>query len=157
MVFVAPVLNPAGWLRPFKFFFHSPLGGTITRIALKRFADTAFVERFLSGSKLPTEPYRTLYLEQPTFKGTARSYLSMARSDMFNDYTTCYRAAAATGKPLLVIRGAQDRVVKPETVEKIAEIVARTKVVTLENAGHMAATQVTEEFNRTILEFLSGR
>jgi pimeloyl-ACP methyl ester carboxylesterase len=57
----------------------------------------------------------------------------------------------------LVIHGDDDRVMKLELGEMIHEGIKGSKLKILEGCGHSPTVQMTEEFNNTLIEFLSAK
>jgi len=56
----------------------------------------------------------------------------------------------------LVITGTDDRVIKPVSSEVIASLVPKAKLVKVSGGGHSFSIEMSGEFNREVLDFLSS-
>lgn len=65
-------------------------------------------------------------------------------------------AATRIDVPTLAVRGGQSRVVSPEGVAHLAELIPHAGYVDVAAAGHMVAGDKNDEFNAVILEFLAS-
>ena len=65
-------------------------------------------------------------------------------------------AARLIDIPTLVVRGGQSRVVSPEGVAHLAELIPHAGYVDVAAAGHMVAGDQNDEFNAVIREFLAS-
>jgi pimeloyl-ACP methyl ester carboxylesterase len=65
-------------------------------------------------------------------------------------------AARLIDIPTLVVRGGQSRVVSPEGVAHLAELIPHAGYVDVTAAGHMVAGDQNDEFNAIIREFLAS-
>ena len=65
-------------------------------------------------------------------------------------------AARLIDIPTLVVRGGQSRVVSPEGVAHLAELIPHAGYVDVASAGHMVAGDQNNEFNEVIREFLAS-
>ncbi len=54
----------------------------------------------------------------------------------------------------LVVTGSEDRVVPPESSKRLAEEIPNSRIVTLEETGHLLFIEKAEEFNKIVLNFL---
>jgi len=60
----------------------------------------------------------------------------------------------AIKSPTLVIAGTDDRVIKPSSSNVIANLVLEAKLVMVKGGSHGFSGEMSNEFNRTILDFL---
>jgi len=56
--------------------------------------------------------------------------------------------------PTLILVGAEDAITPVADSEKVNELIANSRLVVLENAGHVSNLERTEQFNEALLEFL---
>ncbi|HET6980006.1 MAG TPA: alpha/beta fold hydrolase [Pyrinomonadaceae bacterium] len=59
--------------------------------------------------------------------------------------------------PTLILVGAEDAITPVADSEKMSEMIAGSRLVVLENAGHVSNLERTEKFNEAVLDFLSDR
>jgi pimeloyl-ACP methyl ester carboxylesterase len=57
--------------------------------------------------------------------------------------------------PTLVVRGGQSRVVSPEGVAHLAELIPHAEYVDVAEAGHMVAGDSNDDFNAVVRRFLA--
>lgn len=57
--------------------------------------------------------------------------------------------------PTLILVGAEDAITPVSHSEKMNELIAGSRLVVLENAGHVSNLERTEKFNEAVLDFLS--
>ncbi|HEX6649085.1 MAG TPA: alpha/beta fold hydrolase [Pyrinomonadaceae bacterium] len=81
-------------------------------------------------------------------EGTAAALLGMAQRD---DQT---QLLPQISSPVLILVGAEDAITPAVDSEKMHNAIARSRLVVLENAGHVSNLERTEEFNQHLLEFL---
>ena len=81
-------------------------------------------------------------------EGTAAALLGMAQRD---DQT---QLLAQISSPALIIVGAEDAITPVADSEKMHKAIAGSRLVVLENAGHVSNLERTEEFNQHLLDFL---
>jgi pimeloyl-ACP methyl ester carboxylesterase len=58
--------------------------------------------------------------------------------------------------PTLVLTGAKDRVVKPESSNTLSQKIPNAKLVKIENGSHMICWEVSKVFNKEVLDFLKS-
>jgi len=58
--------------------------------------------------------------------------------------------------PTLVIWGRYDELASPETADRLHRDIPNSKLVWIEDAGHLPQLEKPEEFNRAVAEFLGG-
>ena len=57
--------------------------------------------------------------------------------------------------PLMVVTGADDKLIPPSESTAMAEIVPGARLIMLPNAGHLVSLEAAEPFNAALLEFLT--
>lgn len=58
--------------------------------------------------------------------------------------------------PTLVIVGTGDRVVKPSSSEVMAKLIPNARLVNIENGSHVISAEMSNRFNREVLDFLKN-
>ncbi len=81
-------------------------------------------------------------------EGTAAALLGMAQRD---DQT---QLLSQISSPVLIVVGAEDAITPVADSEKMHNAIAGSRLVVLENAGHVSNLERTEEFNQHLLDFL---
>jgi len=81
-------------------------------------------------------------------QGTAAALLGMAQRD---DQTQLLPQISA---PALIIVGAEDAITPVADSEQMHKAIAGSRLVVLENAGHVSNLERTEQFNQHLLDFL---
>ena len=81
-------------------------------------------------------------------EGAAAALLGMAERD---DQTSLLSKIAA---PTLILVGAEDAITPVADSEKMHNAIAGSRLVVLENAGHVSNLERTEEFNKHLIDFL---
>jgi 3-oxoadipate enol-lactonase len=81
-------------------------------------------------------------------EGTAAALLGMAQRD---DQT---QLLPQISSPVLIVVGAEDAITPVADSEKMHNAIAGSRLVVLENAGHVSNLERTEEFNQHLLDFL---
>ena len=81
-------------------------------------------------------------------EGAAAALLGMAQRD---DQTALLSQISV---PTLILVGAEDAITPVADSEKMNNAIARSRLVVLENAGHVSNLERTEEFNKNLLDFL---
>ena len=81
-------------------------------------------------------------------EGTAAALLGMAQRD---DQT---QLLPQISSPALIVVGAEDAITPVADSEKMHNAIAGSRLVVLENAGHVSNLERTEEFNKHLLDFL---
>lgn len=56
--------------------------------------------------------------------------------------------------PALVLNGAEDRIVTPESARELARSIPDSRYVEIEGSGHLLFIEKAEEFNETVISFL---
>ena len=77
------------------------------------------------------------------------------------DYEACSRfdLSGRVGEiavPVLVVSGAEDRMVPPEASKELHRAIPGSRMVLVPGAGHMLPMERAEEFNRVLGEFVRG-
>src|SRR5215211_2120312 len=91
---------------------------------------------------------RDMMLKQKP-EGAAGALLGMAERD---DQTELLASITA---PTLIVVGAEDAITPPADSEKMHRAIADSRLVVLENAGHVSNLERTEQFNDALLEFVN--
>ena len=81
-------------------------------------------------------------------EGAASALLGMAERE---DQTPLLSKIAS---PTLILVGAEDAITPVADSEKMQHAIAGSRLVVIENAGHVSNLERTEEFNKNLLEFL---
>ena len=81
-------------------------------------------------------------------EGTVAALLGMAQRD---DQT---QLLPQISSPALIIVGAEDAITPVADSEKMHKAIAGSRLVVLENAGHVSNLERTEQFNQHLLDFL---
>jgi len=81
-------------------------------------------------------------------EGAAAALRGMAERD---DHTS---SLSKISVPALILVGAEDAITPVADSEKMHEAIAGSRLVVLENAGHVSNLERTEEFNLALLDFL---
>jgi 3-oxoadipate enol-lactonase len=81
-------------------------------------------------------------------EGAAAALLGMAERD---DQTS---SLPQISSPTLILVGAEDAITPVADSEKMHEAIAGSRLVVLENAGHVSNLERTEQFNKALLDFL---
>ena len=81
-------------------------------------------------------------------EGAAAALLGMAERDDLTELLS-----RITTKTLILV-GAEDAITPPADSEKMHNAIAGSRLVVLENAGHVSNLERTEEFNEALMDFL---
>ncbi len=96
---------------------------------------------------------------RPQFFDQLKKSLSLANTNvLYNDLSACNKLNLAheTGKiamPVLVICGAEDKMMPPDFSRQITENISGAKLCLIEGAGHMVMIERPKEFNETLNKF----
>ncbi len=159
LVLVAPVnpWSPHGKrLAPFAV---SPVGSILFRHTIERWRvlDYIWLRRLFSeGAKIPPDSlagYRMPILKNHGFRHAA-NILKTWTADLAQ-----LEAALPTIRdyPTLLVWGEQDRAVHFGSAEPLRKTFSNARLVSFPGVGHVPYEEVPEEFNRVMIEFLTGR
>jgi len=101
------------------------------------------LERFAALEAAQDRPERAFRLA-----GAAAALRGMAQRD---DQT---RLLSEISSPALILVGAEDAITPVADSEKMHHAIAGSRLVVVENAGHVSNLERTEQFNKALLEFL---
>lgn len=117
-------------------------------IYLRKFLPILFTEEFLQTNLGLPKIVVSLILEAPTqIEGLLNQQKAIAEFD------TCERLSQIKAQTL-VLAGKRDVLIPPENGQILADGIPRSKLVYLENSGHMLMEEA-DEVTKIILEFLS--
>ena len=159
LILVAPVnpWSPHGKrLAP---FLVTPLGSLIFRHTIERWRrlDYLWLRRlFADGAKIPPDSlagYRIPVLKNHAFRHAA-NILRNWTADLAE-----LEAALPTIRdyPTLLIWGTKDRAVKFASAEPLRRNFSNARLVAFDGVGHLPYEEASEDFNRTLTEFLSAQ
>ena len=137
--------------------------------ALKLFRLPLIGEWLMSGKVLPmlqsragdlfeplpdAESYVARYLEQMTYDGFARSFLSMIRSDALGDYRDAYRRVGAQDHPVLLVWGNADTEITAEAIAEARAALPGVEYHELDGVGHGSVVERPDLINELLVAFL---
>lgn len=129
----------------------------IGEIALRLFGISSMKKRV--SQWLAYHPNRNqmipLFEKQMTYQGFQRAFLSMARSDAFNDYSTAYQSVGQQKHNSLLIWGTQDSEVKKEIIDNIRSLMPSIQLIEIESAGHGIVFEAPEKISQIVTAFLA--
>lgn len=79
----------------------------------------------------------------------------LAQGEACARHHTADRLPLITAKTLVIV-GTGDRVIKPSSSEEIAKLIPNAKLVKIENGSHGFPGEMSNRFNREVLDFLTG-
>jgi pimeloyl-ACP methyl ester carboxylesterase len=89
-------------------------------------------------------------------EGTTRASLEILRRNFFNTLDAEIRALGDLDIPVLIVWGRHDRSVPLSSGEIMHRIIDGSRLEVLENASHLANFDRAEDFNRMLVDFLTG-
>ncbi len=101
------------------------------------------------------EVYLRRYTEQMTYRGFARSLLSMVRSDALGDFRDAYRVVGAQHRPVQLIWGSADTEITSAAIADARAALGAVDYHQLDGAGHGAVVEQPDRINDLLVEFLS--
>ncbi len=107
-----------------------------------------------NGDLLTNEVFERMTRYQK-IEGTTRAALHILRKDFFNTLEVEIRALAGLDIPTLIVWGRKDRSVPLESGTKMHDILKGSQLEILEDAGHLANFDQSEDFNRIVIDFLT--
>ena len=116
---------------------------------IREFVKNCFGSKYLSGKK---DAYKNLedYFAKSNPAGVIGCLIAMTGR------TDTSEAISKFKLPALLICGQEDKLTPPEVMKSVAAKISNAKFVTISGAGHMTPIENPEEFNKTVLSFLSG-
>ncbi|MEN8120248.1 MAG: alpha/beta hydrolase [Bacteroidota bacterium] len=149
LVLVSPLINnfklPAIFQIPIIGEFIARLIGVKTIV--KRF------NNLIEGNP-NAEKYKSLFIEQTTYKGFQQSLLSMLRNDAVRDYTKAYQKLAKQDREIMLIWGTNDTEITKEMIKDIRSFLPHLMFKPVEGVGHGIVFQKPEKINSLIIDFL---
>ena len=158
LVLVAPVnpWSPHG--KRFAPFLGSPFGSMLLRhtIARWRSLDYLWLRRmFGDGSKIPPDSLQGYRI--PVVKNHALAHGSLVVRNWTADLAELETALPKIRDyPTLIIWGKKDRAVHFQSAEPLRRNFRDARLVALEGVGHLPYEEAPEEFNRALVDFLTG-
>ncbi len=158
LVLVAPV-NP--WSQHGKRlapFVGSPFGSMLFRLTIERWRSLDYLwlrRMFGDTSKIPPDSldgYR-----MPVFKNHALRHASLVVRNWAPDLAELETSLPTIRDyPTLIIWGTKDRAVHFQSAEPLLRNFREARLVALEGVGHLPYEEAPEEFNRALVDFLTG-
>lgn len=71
--------------------------------------------------------------------------------------TGCITGKRARARPTLILWGQHDALLPPSDGELLDRLVPNSRLVVLDESGHIPQLEQADEFNEALREFLSGR
>lgn len=96
------------------------------------------------------------YRETIRFRGSRRAVLRSLRHMPLASYAAGFDALGALGKPVLLVWGRHDAVVPFPNAERVKERVRASRLVVVEDAGHIPNWERPEVVNAALVDFLGG-
>jgi pimeloyl-ACP methyl ester carboxylesterase len=97
------------------------------------------------------------YREQAEYRGFRRALLATARDFIARDPMPLFEAAAAAGKPMLLIWGERDNTMPVAASDRLREVLDDPEFLLVRGAGHVPHAQRPDIVNPAIVRFLRGR
>jgi len=158
LVLVAPV-NP--WSQHGKRlapFVGSPFGSMLFRLTIERWRSLDYLwlrRMFGDTSKIPPDSldgYR-----MPVFKNHALRHASLVVRNWAPDLAELETSLPKIRDyPTLIIWGTKDRAVHIQSAEPLRRNFRDARLVALEGVGHLPYEEAPEDFNRALVDFLTG-
>jgi pimeloyl-ACP methyl ester carboxylesterase len=139
-------------------FLASPGGSLLFRHTIERWRalDYLWLRRlFADGAKIPPDSlrgYRMPVIENHVFRHAAHILKSWT-ADLADLETALPRIR---NYPTLLIWGTKDRAVHFESAEALRRNFRNARMVAFEGVGHLPYEEAPEEFNRALIDFLTG-
>jgi pimeloyl-ACP methyl ester carboxylesterase len=151
LVLIAPLVNSVA--NPTVELLKTPvLGPVLLRVVgIGRFKKRAAVF-FAMGPDAAR--YGRLFAEQFTWEGTERALISMLKTDALGDYRPEYRAAASSGRAVLIIRGNADTEITADAIAQARRAMPLARYIELPGIGHGAVLQAAKRVSRLTVDFL---
>ena len=111
---------------------------------------------WIHNPELITEEYFAKVSRFQQIKGTTESMLTILRKDFFNTLDNEIQALAELNIPTLIIWGRWDQSVPLDSGHKMHQILKGSRLEILEEAGHLANFDQSDQFNALVLDFLEN-
>jgi len=115
----------------------------------------------LRGSRLrpphqrPKPNWVAQYRPQMRYEGFGRALHSTIVHALSVDLSMLYRKAGATGIPVLVVWGKQDRTAPISLSSTVLDAIPQAEFVPIDSSGHMPHIEQASRFNALFLDFLN--
>ena len=158
LILVAPVnpWSPHG--KRFAPFLGTPFGSMLFRntIARWRSLDCLWLRRmFGDGSRIPTDSLEGYRI--PVLKNHSLAHGSLVVRNWTADLTELETALPKIRDyPTLIIWGTKDRAVHFQSAEPLRRNFRDARLVAFEGVGHLPYEETPEDFNRALVDFLTG-
>ena len=150
------LVDPAGFPMPMplamKLLRVPGLGEYLMRVAGDRSIREGMGSNFFDAGLLPEFARR--FAVQLQYRGFQQGQLSTLRHMPLEGLAESYRAVGSAGTPVLLIWGAEDKVIPFETSEKALAAIPQAELLAVERAGHTPNYERPELVNPAMLAFL---
>lgn len=123
------------------------IGGVLSPDVATRIESTRAFLRLLTARPLDDDVFET------TLAGSMMVPAEV-RAAMFDRAFDNEELLAGVDVPVLVIQGADDRIVRPSAAERFAGVIPGTEPLLYQGVGHMPFLEDSERFNRDLAEFV---
>lgn len=121
---------------------------------MKMFGDRT-LPRALDRMSLPADaPYRSLYLDQMTYRGYKRALLSTLRNFPLMTLEPVYRRVGVLGRPCLLFWGTADHVLPFAHHDLFLKALPQTEFHAVEGGDHTTCCENADEVNPILVVFL---
>ena len=152
LVLIAPVVNRYKVPRTLRL---PMVGELVLRLAGLRIMRKRFAE--LAATFPDFARYQELFVEQTTYKGFHRAFLSMMRSDALGNYDAVYRAVGGQDRDILLIWGEKDAEITAEMIADMKRFLPNLLFKPVAGAGHGIVLEKPDMVNEMVIEFLRGK
>ena len=153
IVLVSPALNildsDSPLTGPLRLLRIPCIGKTLYRLLIRR----KIQERAMA---LIGAPCGEIFMSQFRCKGTERALFSQFRSDAYGDYREATRSAAAAIKDILLIRGTNDSDITEAMIAEARSNLPGCAFEELSGSGHNPGADMTEKFNRLLVDYIGS-
>ncbi len=95
-----------------------------------------------------------MFRNQLKLAGFGRSLLSLVRSDALGDQRDSYRSIGGLSKPIMFVRGADDRIMTDAQLDELLLLLPQATVKIVDRASHALMLTHPREVARQVIEFL---
>jgi pimeloyl-ACP methyl ester carboxylesterase len=152
LVLVAPMINSIKNDTNFKLMRIPAVGEFLTRLIAVKIMSQRAAELMQKSPK--AAEYARMFKDQTQFKGFEKASLSMARSDVWADYTADFQTVGRQERPVLLIWGTADGDISPQMVQDIQKALPKVQFKQLDGIDHDPQVEVPEQVNSLISDFL---
>lgn len=152
LVLAAPLINSVSDDSSIKLLRIPFIGDFLMRtVAVQTFIDRA--SSLFEGTDM-ADDYNKLFYEQVTYKGFERASISMFRGDAMGDYREAYGAVGKQNRKVMLVWGTADEDISREMIDEVRNAIPHIQLHVLEGVGHQLNLEVTEKFNKLVIDFL---